>query len=168
MKKLTLPKMKNCEISFCVFGNKKILVCKKTGLNFYYALPQNTKIRLNSDLELQTDESDRILKWFNALEKPLRKKLILKGLGLKVSLSENKKFLNFKLGFSHNIFMEIPEIISLVTILKNSIVLESFNPIELGNFANKIRILRKPNIYKGKGIWYKNEKISLKPIKKGK
>jgi ribosomal protein L6P/L9E len=46
------------------------------------------------------------------------------------------------------------------------ISLESFNPVKLGDFCSKIIALKKPNVYKGKGIWFKDANPELKAIKK--
>ena len=91
--------------------------------------------------------------------------LILKGLGLKVQIVDD--FLEFKLGYSHRCFIKLEKEIG-VKIKKNLLFLQSVNKELLGNFLYKIKILKKPDVYKGKGIWYKNEKISLKPVKKSK
>ena len=44
--------------------------------------------------------------------------------------------------------------------------LEGFDPVAVGNFATKIKSLKFPDTYKGKGFWYKNEVKVLKEIKK--
>jgi ribosomal protein L6P/L9E len=49
---------------------------------------------------------------------------------------------------------------------KNILTFEGFDPVAVGNFANKVRSLKFPDVYKGKGFWYKNEVRSLKEIKK--
>ena len=43
---------------------------------------------------------------------------------------------------------------------------EGFDKVTVGNFVNKIRNLKFPDSYKGKGFWYKNEVIKLKEINK--
>lgn len=99
------------------------------------------------------------------LSKIFSKKLILKGLGLRVNLSKDKKSLELKLGFSHIITVLIPNGIT-VKINKNIISAYSANSSFLGNFLFKVKHLKYPNSYKGKGIWYKNETKLLKVIKK--
>ena len=46
------------------------------------------------------------------------------------------------------------------------LVIEGKSKSKVGNFANKIKKFRLPDIYKGKGIWYKNEVKIFKEIKK--
>jgi large subunit ribosomal protein L6 len=97
---------------------------------------------------------------------PYTKKLIFKGLGYKFSLSPDNKYLELKLGYSHLHRLLVPSQKIQLKLLKNAIVFSSKNLSLLGNFLFKIRQLRIPNSYKGKGIWYKNEKKKLKIIKK--
>jgi hypothetical protein len=106
-----------------------------------------------------------LLNYYKNFERPFRKKLIMRGLGFKVNLTENNKSLKLKLGFSHSIDLRIPKEVS-IKINKQSINLEGFNKTSVGNFANKIRKLRLPDSYKGKGVWYKNEVRVLKELKK--
>jgi len=79
--------------------------------------------------------------WLKNLAIRKSRKLILKGLGLKVQVIN--KQLEFKLGFSHLVYLSIPENIT-ITSFKNNLLLESFDAICLGNFANKIKSLKQP------------------------
>jgi ribosomal protein L6P/L9E len=100
--------------------------------------------------------------------KKSKKKLILKGLGYKCFFSDDKKSLIFKIGYSHLISVVIPKTITSVIIEKTFIVIEGLDSIILGNFCKKIKELKPLDIYKGKGIRYKNDFIKLKAIKKTK
>ena len=53
-----------------------------------------------------------------------------------------------------------------MNIQKNIISVEGSDSVVVGNFTNKIRSLKIPDSYKGKGFWYKSEKEKLKEIKK--
>jgi hypothetical protein len=106
-----------------------------------------------------------LLNYPKNFERPFRKKLILKGLGYKVNLIKDSNSLELKLGFSHLVNFCVPKDV-LIKINKQSINLGGFNKTSIGNFANIIRKLRLPGIYKGKGIWYKNEVRVLKELKK--
>ena len=92
------------------------------------------------------------------------KKLLLKGLGLKATILHSN-LVELKLGFSHTITLSIPNEIKL-TIIKNTLVLESADQILLGNFSATIKSFKTPDSYKGKGICYKNEVLLLKAVKK--
>lgn len=92
------------------------------------------------------------------------KKLELIGIGYRVSNIGN--ILELNLGFSHNIIFEIPDEIKLETISEKGknplIILKSYNKELLGILSAKIRSLRKPEPYKGKGIRYLKEIIQRK------
>ena len=95
-----------------------------------------------------------------------RKKLLLKGLGLRSNFDETARTLTFKLGYSHLCVLPVPECIRNIKIKKNVIFLESSDKILLGNFAKKIHQLKESDIYKGKGFSYQYENKKLKIIKK--
>ena len=105
-------------------------------------------------------------RWLKNVEKSFKKQLVLKGLGFKADMSEDKKKLELKLGFSSVISVPIPTHEVKVNVNKNTLSLEGFDPVAVGNFATKIKSLKFPDTYKGKGFWYKNEVKVLKEIKK--
>lgn len=91
------------------------------------------------------------------------KKLILEGVGFK---SEVKgKSLDLALGFSHPVNVPIPDGLT-VTAEKNNITISGINKESVGAFASKIRSLKKPEPYKGKGFRYDTEVIRRKQGKK--
>ena len=93
-----------------------------------------------------------------------RKDLELVGVGYKASNQGN--ILDLSLGYSHNIIFEIPTELKLTTSQEKGdnprIVLEGIDKQLLGQVAAKIRSLRKPEPYKGKGVKYKGEFIRRK------
>ena len=92
------------------------------------------------------------------------KKLELIGVGFKAANSGN--VLDLALGYSHNIVFEIPKEIKVATEqLKGqnpTITLEGSDRQLLGQVAAKIRSLRKPEPYKGKGVRYSGEVVRKK------
>jgi hypothetical protein len=104
------------------------------------------------------------LKTFKSFIKINRSKIFFSGLGFRVTLLPNN-ILSFKLGFSHFVNLQIPQGVD-VTIVKNNIYAKSFNPSLLGSFANRVKNLKAPDAYKGKGFWLRSEKKKLKPMKK--
>ncbi len=88
----------------------------------------------------------------------------LVGVGFKAT--NQGQILDLSLGFSHGILMEIPKEVSVTTETvkgKNPlIVLESIDKQLIGQVAAKIRSLRKPEPYKGKGIRFVGEVIRRK------
>ncbi len=97
------------------------------------------------------------------VETPFFKKLILEGIGFK---SEVKgKDLALALGFSHPVTVPIPEALT-VTAEKNVITVTGIDKEAVGAFAAKVRSLKKPEPYKGKGFRYDGEVILRKQGKK--
>lgn len=94
---------------------------------------------------------------------PFVKKLILEGVGYKGDVQGN--ILNLALGFSHPTKVEIPKEVS-VTSEKGVFTFTSVDKEAVGGFAAKIRSLKKPEPYKGKGFRYEGEVILRKQGKK--
>lgn len=155
--------------SFIILNGQKYLLFELNGSKSYFRLPAGVNCsKFTSELHFFNCCSQACLTiktWFKQFDKRHIKKLILNGLGLKASIQD--KHIELKLGFSHVIKISIPESIK-ISINKRVLIFEGFNLVELGNFTFKIRSLKFPNIYKGKGIWYKNEQLTLKTIKKKK
>jgi large subunit ribosomal protein L6 len=92
--------------------------------------------------------------------------LVLKGLGYRVQELKNGVML-LKLGFSHPVsFLTNFYNVEISSRKPTVLVLKSLSKCDLGNVSSSIRRFRMPDIYKGKGILLKNEKISLKIGKK--
>lgn len=93
-----------------------------------------------------------------------KKELELVGVGFKAASDGN--LLDLALGYSHNIIFEIPSELKLTTSQQKGdnprIFLEGIDKQLLGQVAAKIRGLRKPEPYKGKGVKYKGEFIRRK------
>jgi len=83
------------------------------------------------------------------------------GVGYRVeSLSD--KVITLKLGYSHLISVKIPSSIKVYSPKKSTLILKSFDLQKLNLFTARIRSHRFPDVYKGKGILFKNETIRLK------
>jgi large subunit ribosomal protein L6 len=93
-----------------------------------------------------------------------RKELELVGVGYRVSNAGN--ILELSLGYTHNIFIELPKEIKVETKMERNknplILLESCDKQLLGQVCAKIRSFRKPEPYKGKGIRFVGEQIRRK------
>jgi len=92
------------------------------------------------------------------------KKLELVGVGYKATNQGN--ILDLSLGYSHNIIFEIPKELKVETVTEKGanpvILLNGIDKQLLGQVAAKIRSLRKPEPYKGKGVRYSDEYIRRK------
>jgi large subunit ribosomal protein L6 len=91
------------------------------------------------------------------------KKLIIEGIGFKSDVKGTK--IDLALGFSHPISLPIPAGLK-VTADKNIVTISGVSNEAVGEFASKIRTLKKPEPYKGKGIRYEGEVIRRKQGKK--
>jgi large subunit ribosomal protein L6 len=89
------------------------------------------------------------------------------GVGFRVAVTG--QVVDMTLGFSHTIIFELPkEIKASATAEKGkapSLTLECADKELLGLVAAKIRSLRKPDVYKGKGVRFKGERLRIKPGK---
>ncbi len=94
-----------------------------------------------------------------------KKVLVVEGVGYKVNMSG--KTLTLNVGFSNPVEFPVPEGIQINVDGSNKIVVESIDKELLGLTAAKIRGIRKPEPYKGKGIRYEDEHIVRKVGKAG-
>jgi large subunit ribosomal protein L6 len=92
------------------------------------------------------------------------RKLELVGVGFKASNQGN--LLDLALGYSHNIIVEVPKEIKVATATEKGqnpmITLEGIDKQLIGQVAAKLRSLRKPEPYKGKGVKYVGEVVRRK------
>jgi large subunit ribosomal protein L6 len=95
--------------------------------------------------------------------KGFEKKLEFEGIGYRAALEGNA--LQMQLGFSHPVRLEAPSGITL-RVEKNTIVISGADKEKVGETAAKIRALKPPEPYKGKGIRYQGEIVKRKAGKK--
>lgn len=93
------------------------------------------------------------------------KTLEISGVGYRAVRQGNN--LNLSLGFSHPCIIEPPKGITLDAPAANQIIVSGIDKELVGEMAAKIRSLREPEPYKGKGIRYAGEKIRRKVGKAG-
>ncbi len=96
--------------------------------------------------------------------KGFEKKLNLVGVGYKAAASGTK--LNLAVGYSHPVNFEMPAGISVATPVPTEIIIKGADRQRVGQIAAEIRAVRPPEPYKGKGIRYSDEKITIKETKK--
>ena len=96
--------------------------------------------------------------------KGFEKKLTLIGVGYKAQAQGTK--LNLTVGYSHPVNMEMPAGITVATATPTEIVVKGADRQRVGQIAAEIRAVRPPEPYKGKGIRYADEKITIKETKK--
>ena len=88
------------------------------------------------------------------------KELTLVGVGY--TAEKKGDFLLINAGYSHPIYLQIPENINIEVPSTTSIIVKGISKQNVGDIAAKIRQIRKPEPYKGKGIKYSGEYIRKK------
>jgi len=96
--------------------------------------------------------------------KGFEKKLSLIGVGYKAQATGAK--LNLSVGYSHPVNIDMPAGISVATPTPTEILIKGADRQRVGQIAAEIRSVRPPEPYKGKGIRYADEKITIKETKK--
>ena len=105
----------------------------------------------------------------NAVEgvaKRFEKKLEIVGTGYNVKMQGAG--LQFKLGYSHPIDVQPAEGIRFAVEGNNIITVSGIDKQLVGQVAQQLYVLRKPDAYKGKGVRYQGQQVKLKPGKKAK
>ena len=100
----------------------------------------------------------------NGVTKGYERKLELVGVGFRAAVQG--KSLNLTLGFSHPVNFAIPEGITIEAPTQTEVLIKGIDRQRVGQVAAEIRGIRPPEPYKGKGVKYSDEKISLKEGKK--
>lgn len=137
----------------------EIGIKKEEGKILLFPKKEGKKTRALWGLERQL-----VFNMIKGVSEGFEKKLEIVGLGYKAEIKGNKIFLY--LGKAVPTEIEIPSGIE-VKVEKNIISVSGIDKEKVGNFAAKIRKVKEPDPYKGKGIRYLGEKIKLKPGKKG-
>jgi ribosomal protein L6P/L9E len=162
------------KLFICYTKQARYLLIKKDSMsvNFLLLTPEIKAIYISCGKELTVHHTTNKSNFLNSLLQVkdscllLKKKLVLKGLGFKITYSSDIRTLNFKLGYSHLAFLRIPFGVNFVKIGKNYLIVSGYDPSLIGNFVASVQRLRFPDSYKGKGFWKKYEKKTLKLFKK--
>ena len=96
--------------------------------------------------------------------KGFEKKLNLVGVGYKAQATGGK--LNLAVGYSHPVNFDMPVGITVATPTPTEILIKGADRQRVGQIAAEVRAVRPPEPYKGKGIRYADEKITIKETKK--
>ena len=98
------------------------------------------------------------------VDKGFEKKLLLVGVGYKAQAQGAK--LNLALGFSHPVVHQMPEGVKVETPVPTEIIIKGADKQKVGQVAAEVRAYKSPEPYKGKGVRYSDEKVTLKETKK--
>ena len=101
----------------------------------------------------------------NGVSKGFEKKLTLVGVGYRAQAQGDT--LNLSLGFSHPVAHKMPSGIKVETPSQTEILIKGIDKQQLvGQVAAEVRAYRSPEPYKGKGVRYADEVVTLKETKK--
>jgi large subunit ribosomal protein L6 len=143
------------------------------------ALTQNALVTIKSDAGKLTFAPANDSRQANAMSGTMRqlvnnmvtgvtkgfeKKLNLVGVGFKAQAQGAK--LNLTVGYSHPVVLDMPAGIKVETPTPTEVVIKGSDRQRVGQIAAEVRAVRPPEPYKGKGIRYSDEKITIKETKK--
>lgn len=100
----------------------------------------------------------------HGVSKGYEKKLTLVGVGYRAQAQGDK--LNLTVGFSHPVVHSMPKGIKVETPTQTEVVVKGIDKQVVGQVAAEIRAYRSPEPYKGKGVRYADETVTLKETKK--
>ncbi|QDQ26370.1 50S ribosomal protein L6 [Chitinimonas arctica] len=98
------------------------------------------------------------------VSKGFERKLLLVGVGYRAQAQG--ELLNLTLGFSHPVAHKMPAGVKVETPSQTEILLKGVDKQQVGQVAAEIRAYRPPEPYKGKGVRYSDETVTLKETKK--
>lgn len=170
------------EIKKIIFLPKSIKIYKKNNFIIFNSLNQYISLKIPNQINLIRQGSILILEtpikninlitWgflckniIIGVTRNFSERLQLKGVGFKASqINPNK--IELKIGYSHNV-LHTSLVGTKVELSKNTLI-QVKSPLKnlVGQEASNLQKLRLPDIYKGKGILYKGEKLNLKIGKK--
>ena len=163
-------------VTVTIAENNKVTVKGPKG-TLERTLPSEMDIKLEGDEIIVTRPNDlKKMKSLHGLTRTLinnmvvgcsegyKKELELVGVGYRVS--NTGQLLDLSLGYTHNIYMQLPKEVKVETKAERNknplIILESADKQLLGQICAKIRSFRMPEPYKGKGIKFVGEEIRRK------
>jgi large subunit ribosomal protein L6 len=137
------------------------MIIKKEGSQVIVSRPSDEKMHKALHGLTRTLVSNMVEGVTNGFQKALD----VNGVGYRAQKQGKKLVLT--LGYSHPVEMDEPEGITVDIPAPNKIIVKGCDKQEVGEFAAKIRKMRPPEVYKGKGIKYETEVIRRKEGKAG-
>lgn len=149
-----------------------LLCLSQSNQDFSLHVPTQVRLILSGDRVNATSDSKQMFNTFkslltnllNGLRQPYKVEITLIGTGYKVTLEGSA--LIFKLGFSHDVKVEVPNLISCKVLSDKRLTLESADKQALGLFTAKLERLRYPNPYYGTGVYVKDKQYRKKKMRK--
>lgn len=167
-----------------IFSKSNITICGPLGKVFYSSFFDKCKYNLivHKDFIMIAISDQAIVKvvhlskLYNLIQNLMfgvhfffSKKLFFVGIGVRVwikTIDKTRNVLMIKIGFSQDLYITIPNNLVIFSIKPAVVLIRGLQKEKVNQFSNFIRSYKIPDRYKGKGILYKDEAISLKPGKK--
>ena len=147
------------ELTRTVHSNMTV---EKDGATITVTRPDDTKVNRSLHGLTRTLIANMII----GVNEGFKKELEINGVGYRAAKQGSQLVMN--IGYSHQVFMDEPEGITIEVPAPNKIVVLGADKQKVGQFAAEIREKRPPEPYKGKGIKYADEVIRRKEGKAGK
>lgn len=149
------------KLKLTIENNKKIIYVSPLTF-FQISKPEQKRIKA-----LQNTTVAQIKHLIIESSTTIFKKLKIVGVGYRADITNtaNEKLLMLKLGFSHPLYVQIPDNLSLKCLNKTKFYIFGDSYCEVSEFSSRIRAEKLPDSYKGKGILYEDE---IKVLKEGK
>jgi len=151
-------------IIFLSSKGRIVLDMSKRHSNFCYQISSDS-LKINKSLPIECKLESII----NGLSEFYYKKLNLVGIGFRswcyFDKVKNCQVLCVKVGFSKDVLISIPSDVIILCLKPTLILVRGVDKDSVSLMARKIKSIKKPDAYKGKGIRYENEVIHLKPGK---
>jgi large subunit ribosomal protein L6 len=168
-KPIALPKGVECNVSketISVKGPKGTLkVARPNGVDVDVKGSEvNFGVSNEGEMKMAGTMRALVANMVTGVSEGYQRKLELVGVGYRAALQG--KDLNLTLGFSHPLVFKAPEGVTITVPTQTEILIVGADKQVVGQTAAKIRAFRPPEPYKGKGVRYSGEKISLKEAKK--
>jgi large subunit ribosomal protein L6 len=129
------------------------------------SLDDSRKRNLRNVLPMSRTLKARILQAMSGASSGYTQELDVVGVGYKVELKNDGKLL-LKLGFSHDVLINIPENIEVACPKETMIILKSSCKESLGSFVAYLKNSKALDVYKNKGVLVKGENLEKKKFKK--
>ena len=139
--------------------NKLVNVTSESGKVSF--VPANASVRADA---MSGTLRALVANMVSGVSKGFEKKLYLVGVGFRAQAQGQK--LNLQIGYSHPVVKDMPAGIKVECPTQTEIVIKGADRQVVGQIAAEVRAFRPPEPYKGKGIRYSDEKVSIKETKK--
>lgn len=168
-KPIALPKGVECAVvrdAVTVKGPKgTLMISTPSGVEVGVQGSEVTlKSKTAADMKMAGTARALLANMVKGVSEGYQRKLELVGVGYRAALQG--KDLNLTLGFSHPVVFTAPEGITITVPTQTEVLIAGADKQRVGEVAAKIRSFRPPEPYKGKGVRYAGERITLKEAKK--